>query len=47
MLKTILKKEFPNWVRNIFYTVMLLETITVVIIYHAPDLFIKIVVQFI
>ena len=45
--QNILKKTVPNWVRNLCYIVMLLETVTVVVIYHAPDLFIKIVMKLI
>lgn len=47
MLKTTLEKELPNWVRNLFYAILLLETITAVIIYHAPNFLAKVIVQFI
>lgn len=47
MAKNIFKKNLPNWIRNLCYAVMLLETIVVVITYHKPELFIKIVMQFV
>ena len=47
MTKKILEMKLPNWVRNVCYTLMFLETVLVVIIYHTPELFIKIVMQFV
>jgi len=47
MKKKFFGKNLPNWVRNIFYALMLLETIIVVIIFHAPEMFIQIVERFI
>lgn len=47
MILKILEKQIPNWIRDICYIVMLLETIIVVIIYHRPDLFFKITMLFV
>ena len=37
------KTTIPSWLRNVSYTVMFLEVVLVVIIYHAPDVFVGLV----
>ncbi|MDP2910677.1 MAG: hypothetical protein Q8N58_02755 [bacterium] len=36
-----LKKDTPNWLRNLLYFVLVLETVIVVFIYFRPELWIN------
>jgi hypothetical protein len=36
-----LKKDVPNWLRNLLYFFLVLETVIVVFIYFKPDLWIN------
>ena len=37
------KKDTPNWLRNLLYFVLVLETVIVVFIYFRPELWIELI----